>query len=56
MRIRNPFKDKWGRFKDDASPIEKNIWIFGSVLFGMFTVRLLDYLGFINWIKGLSTP
>lgn len=56
MRIRNPFKDKWGNFKDDVTPKEKNIWIFGSVIFGMVTVRLLDHWGFIDWIKELISP
>jgi hypothetical protein len=28
MKIRNPFKDKWGRWKDDVTTKEKLVWSF----------------------------
>ncbi len=39
--FRNPFKDKWGRWKDDVSRKEQIIWNFfiivgGTILYNIF--------------------
>jgi len=39
----NPFKDKWGRWKDDVSRKEKIIWNFFIIVGGMLLA---------NYIKG----
>ena len=41
--FRNPFKDKWGRWKDDVSRKEKIIWNFFIIVGGMLLA---------NYIKG----
>tara|TARA_Y100000748_G_C15362536_1_gene436368 strand:+ start:360 stop:500 length:141 start_codon:yes stop_codon:yes gene_type:complete len=35
MKIRNPFKDCLGRWKDDATMTEKIVWRWVSVMVGM---------------------
>jgi|SaaInlStandDraft_1057018.scaffolds.fasta_scaffold03162_8 hypothetical protein len=47
MEIRNPFKDKWGRWRDDITSKEKTIWLFIFGAGGMLSAKL------INWIKDL---
>tara|TARA_B110000902_G_scaffold200082_1_gene227185 strand:+ start:371 stop:514 length:144 start_codon:yes stop_codon:yes gene_type:complete len=46
MKLRNPMKNKWGQWKDDATLPEKLFWSFifvsagmtlGSTLFSLFT-------------------
>ena len=34
MKIRNPFKDYKGRWKDDATTTEKTVWTLFLVYFG----------------------
>ena len=34
MKIRNPFKDYLGRWKDDATMTEKNVWTLVAISFG----------------------
>ena len=34
MKIKNPFKDYYGRWKDDATMSEKTVWTLISVSFG----------------------
>ena len=34
MKIRNPFKDSIGRWKDDATMTEKNVWTLVFISFG----------------------
>ena len=34
MKIRNPFKDYLGRWKDDATKTEKTVWTLVLVYFG----------------------
>lgn len=47
VKIRNPFRDKWLRWKDDATLKEKLIWTVPLVLFGNLTgyliVKLIKY-------------
>ena len=38
MKIRNPFKDKWGRWKDDVSRKEQIIWNLFIITGGMLLV------------------
>ena len=40
--FRNPFKDKWGRIKDDVSRREQNIWYFFIYLGGFILVNILQ--------------
>ena len=47
MKIRNPFKDKFLRWRDDITSKEKTNWLFIFVAGGMLSARL------INWIKAL---
>ena len=42
MKIRNPFGDKWYRWRDDITKGEKSFWVGISVLAGMITSRLLN--------------
>ena len=43
--FRNPFKDKWGRWKDDISMKEKFIWNLVSVMVGMaFGMALANFI------------
>ena len=39
--FRNPFKDKWGRWKDDVSRKEQFIWNFLLVMGGMLLGNIL---------------
>tara|TARA_B100001173_G_scaffold105848_1_gene91654 strand:+ start:82 stop:225 length:144 start_codon:yes stop_codon:yes gene_type:complete len=41
MKIRNPFKDNWGRWKDDISMKEKFIWNFLIIVGGMLLANIL---------------
>ena len=41
MKIRNPFKDYLGRWKDDATNTEKFCWSAFLAFLGMITGRLL---------------
>ena len=34
MKIRNPFKDYLGRWKDDTTKTEKFVWTLVSISFG----------------------
>ena len=45
-KIRNPFKDKWGRWKDDVSRKEQIIWNFLIIGSGMLLVNTLRVLIF----------
>ena len=53
MKIRNPFKDKLLRWKDDASIKERLIWStifsFGGLIIGV----LFKKLGFLDFIINL---
>ena len=44
--FRNPFKDKWGRWKDDVSRKEQFIWNFFLVLGGLLLGNILGYFFF----------
>ena len=44
--FRNPFKDKWGRWKDDVSRKEQFIWNFFIVIGGLLLGNLLSYFIF----------
>lgn len=39
--FRNPFKDKWGRWKDDVSRKEQFIWNFFIVIGGLLLGNIL---------------
>ena len=39
--FRNPFKDKWGRWKDDVSRKEQIIWNFLIIGGGMLLANIL---------------
>ena len=39
--FRNPFKDKWGRWKDDVSRKEQIIWNFLIIGSGILLVNML---------------
>jgi hypothetical protein len=39
--FRNPFKDKWGRWKDDVSRKEQIIWNFFIIVGGMLLANIL---------------
>ena len=39
--FRNPFKDKWGRWKDDVSRKEQFIWNFFMVMGGLLLGNIL---------------
>ena len=41
MKIRNPFKEKWGRWKDDVSRKEQIIWNFFIIMGGLILVNIL---------------
>ena len=40
--FRNPFKDKWGRYKDDVSRKEQIIWNFFIIMGGLILVNILQ--------------
>ena len=42
MKIRNPFKDKWLRWRDDITQGEKFFWGGISASIGMMIARLLN--------------
>ena len=48
MKIRNPFKDYLGRWKDDATKIEKSVWTLVLVYFGFalgkIGIALFEYI------------
>jgi hypothetical protein len=44
--FRNPFKDKWGRWKDDISRKEQIIWNFLIISSGMLLANILRVLIF----------
>ena len=44
--FRNPFKDKWGRWKDDVSRNEQIIWNFLIISSGMLLANILRVLIF----------
>jgi hypothetical protein len=46
MKIRNPFKDKWGRWKDDVSRKEQIIWNFLIIGSGILLANILRVLIF----------
>ena len=39
--FRNPFKDKWGRWKDDVSRKEQFIWNFFIIMGGLLLAKIL---------------
>ena len=39
--FKNPFKDKWGRWKDDVSRKEQIIWNFFIIMGGLILVNIL---------------
>ena len=39
--FRNPFKDKWGRWKDDVSRKEQIIWNFFIIMGGLLLAKIL---------------
>ena len=39
--FRNPFKDKWGRYKDDVSRKEQFMWNFFIIMGGLILVNIL---------------
>jgi hypothetical protein len=39
--FRNPFKDKWGRWKDDVSRKEQIIWNFFIIMGGLILANIL---------------
>tara|TARA_X000000950_G_scaffold37015_1_gene39529 strand:- start:39 stop:194 length:156 start_codon:yes stop_codon:yes gene_type:complete len=41
MKIRNPFKDKWGNWKDDISRKEQIIWNFFIITGGILLANIL---------------
>ena len=41
MVFRNPFKNMWGQWKDDATLAEKCFWSFISVASGMTIAKLI---------------
>ena len=44
--FRNPFKDKWGRWKDDVSRKEQFIWNLFIVAGGILLANILRYFIF----------
>ena len=56
MKIRSPFKDKWGRWRDDITQKQKNIWTFISVVVGILIARMLGHLGVFDWIIEVISP
>ena len=56
MKIRNPFKDRWGRWRDDISRKEKNIWTLIFVMLGMISARILNHFGVIDNIIEFIKP
>ena len=48
MKIRNPFKDSMGRWKDDATMTEKNVWTLVFISFGIALgkagIALFEYI------------
>ena len=42
--FRNPFKDKWGRWKDDVSRKEQIIWNFFIIMGGLILVNILKIM------------
>lgn len=50
-KIRNPFKDKLLRWKDDITPKEKIVWSIVIAIPAVITGRLLNRFGFLDWIK-----
>jgi|TARA_B000000475_G_C15777048_1_gene357739 hypothetical protein len=44
MKIRNPFKDYLGRWKDDATNTEKFCWSAFLAFLGMSIVKLIQYM------------
>lgn len=43
MQIKNPFKDYFGRWKDDITITEKIIWSMLSVMLGIALVNFIFY-------------
>ena len=41
MKLRNPFKNKWGQWKDDVTLTEKLIWSIFIVSIGLFIGGLI---------------
>ena len=46
--FRNPFKDNWGRWKDDVSRKEQIIWNFLIIGSGILLVNMLRVFIFNN--------
>jgi hypothetical protein len=44
MKIRNPFKDYLGRWKDDATNTEKFCWSAFLAFLGMSIAKLIQYM------------
>ena len=47
MKIRNPFKDYLGRFKDDATKTEKTVWTLVLIYFGYALGHVFFYVYFL---------
>ena len=47
--FRNPFKDKWGRWKDDVSRKEQIIWNFFIITGGILLANILAPFFFNLW-------
>ena len=47
--FRNPFKDKWGRWKDDISRKEQIIWNFFIIAGGILLANILAPFFFNLW-------
>ena len=47
--FRNPFKDKWGRWKDDVSRKEQIIWNFFIIAGGILLANILAPFFFNLW-------
>ena len=54
MKLRNPMKNKWGQWKDDATLAEKCFWSFIFVAVGM-TIGNLIFDFFIQETIGISS-
>jgi hypothetical protein len=51
LKIRNPFKDKLLRWKDDITPREKIVWYIVFAIIGVIAGRLITDLGLDEYFK-----
>ena len=52
MKLRNPFKDKWLRWKDDVTTLEKFVYSIPLVIAGMIIGYLLNKVGIWDYLFG----